>query len=192
MAQKRAIGGVASMLPEAPGGAGNVDQIREILFGGQMREYSRRFAQLEERLVQDLARTSDDLEARIGLVEKFARGELQRLGEKLQQEREARLAAMQEFEEQLSRFNQHLSAGIDRVSADTGRELTRVRQELSDEVRQMQTRLRDQQEELQGQLAQQTGQLQENKVDQSDLADVFNELGMRLRGDFSIPDATAE
>jgi hypothetical protein len=192
MAQKRATGGVASMLPEAPNGAGNVDQIREILFGGQMREYSRRFAQLEERLVKDLARTTNDLEARIGSVEKFARGELQRLSEKLQQEREGRLAAMQEFEEQLSRLNQHLSAGIDRLSADTDSELTLVRQELSDEVRQMQTWLRDQQEELQGQLAQQTGQLQENKVDQSDLADVFNELGMRLRGDFSIPDASAE
>ena len=192
MAQKRAVGKVESMLPEAPGGAGNVDQIREILFGGQMREYSRRFGQLEERLVQDLARTTRDLEARIGSVEKFARGELQRLGEKLQQEREARLATLQELDDHLSKLNQNLSAGIDRLSADTDSELTLVRQELSDEVRQMQIRLRDQQEELLGKLAQQTGLLQENKVGQSDLADVFDELSLRLRGDFSITEPTAE
>ena len=192
MAHKRAVGSVTSMLPEAPGSAGNVDQIREILFGGQMREYSRRFAQLEERLAQDLARTAQEMEARIGSVENFARGELERLGEKLQQERKARLAALQEFDQQLAKLNNNLSAGIDRLNADTGSALTRVRQELSDEVTQMQTRLRDQQEELQGKLDQQTRQLQEDKVDQSDLADVFNEFGMRLRGEFSITDAAAE
>ena len=192
MAQKKAVGKVDSMLPGAPGGVGNVDQSREILFGGQMREYSKRFGQLEERLVQDLARTAQDLEARISSVEKLARGELERLGERLQREQEARLAGVQELHEQLTKLNQNLSAGIDRLNADTGGGLARLRQELGNEVGQLQTRLRDQQEELQGMLAQRAGQLQEDKVDQSDLADLFNELSMRLRGEFSIPDAAAE
>ena len=35
--------------------AGNVDKIREILFGGQMRAYDRRFTRLEERLAKESA-----------------------------------------------------------------------------------------------------------------------------------------
>jgi hypothetical protein len=71
------------------GGVGDGDPISEILFGGAMREYRRRFAGLEQRRFQCLARTTPDLEARIGSVQKFARGELQRLGEKLQQRLDA-------------------------------------------------------------------------------------------------------
>src|SRR5947209_6262346 len=37
------------------GGAGNVDKIRDILFGTQMRDYDSRFARLEETLVKENA-----------------------------------------------------------------------------------------------------------------------------------------
>src|ERR1700749_3579611 len=37
------------------GGAGNVDKIRDILFGSQMRDYESRFARLEEALVKETA-----------------------------------------------------------------------------------------------------------------------------------------
>ena len=33
---------------------GNVDKIREILFGGQMRDYEQRFADLETRLTKNI------------------------------------------------------------------------------------------------------------------------------------------
>jgi len=35
------------------GGAGNVDKIRDILFGSQMRDYESRFARLEETLIKE-------------------------------------------------------------------------------------------------------------------------------------------
>jgi len=33
--------------------AGNVDQIRDIIFGAQMRDYEKRFIRLEERLLSE-------------------------------------------------------------------------------------------------------------------------------------------
>jgi hypothetical protein len=69
----------------AVGGVGNGNQIREIGFGGRMREYRRRFAGLEPRLFQYLARTTPDLETCSGSVHEFAHGALQRRGEKLRQ-----------------------------------------------------------------------------------------------------------
>ena len=43
--------------PAADGGADrNVDQIRDILFGGQMRDYERRFQDLNQRFEAELVR----------------------------------------------------------------------------------------------------------------------------------------
>src|SRR6187551_111575 len=43
-------------LPETEGVAGgNLDKVRDLLFGGQMRDYDRKFARLEERLVKETA-----------------------------------------------------------------------------------------------------------------------------------------
>ncbi len=41
---------------------GNVDKIREILFGGQMRDYEQRFADLETRLTKNIELISSNFE----------------------------------------------------------------------------------------------------------------------------------
>src|SRR5262245_36278718 len=46
----------ASRLVADPAGGASLDKVRDILFGVQMRDYERRFARLEERLLKD---TSD-------------------------------------------------------------------------------------------------------------------------------------
>jgi len=38
-----------------PAGTGNVDKIRDILFGSQMRDYETRFARLEETVAKETA-----------------------------------------------------------------------------------------------------------------------------------------
>lgn len=45
-----AAGGADMAMAAAAGG--NVDKIRDILFGGQMRDYDRRFARVEDRITQ--------------------------------------------------------------------------------------------------------------------------------------------
>ena len=48
---------VDKKLPAKPAAnEGNVDQIRDILFGGQMRDYERRFEELEERMKRETER----------------------------------------------------------------------------------------------------------------------------------------
>ena len=46
-------------MPDADGAAGgNLDKVRDLLFGGQMRDYDRKFARLEERLVKETAESA--------------------------------------------------------------------------------------------------------------------------------------
>ncbi len=55
----------AKGLPADDAGGGNIDKVRDILFGGQMRDYERRFSRLEERLVQETAELKDDVRKRL-------------------------------------------------------------------------------------------------------------------------------
>ena len=57
------------------GGGGNVDKIRDILFGSQMRDYESRFARLEETLVKENAEIRETNRRRFEQLEAFVRKE---------------------------------------------------------------------------------------------------------------------
>ena len=50
---------------------GNVDKIRDILFGNQMREYDSRFARLEETLLKESSDLKESVRKRIDTLESF-------------------------------------------------------------------------------------------------------------------------
>ena len=82
--------------PTAPesSGAGNVEQIRDILFGVQMRDYERRFSDLEARLTQEAATLRDDIRARFDALELAMRQQFNALSESLGNERDNRTGAV--------------------------------------------------------------------------------------------------
>ena len=47
---------------------GNVDQIRQILFGGQMRDYEKRFGEMEQRLTKSIEQLSSGFEKRLDRI----------------------------------------------------------------------------------------------------------------------------
>jgi len=68
---------------------GNVDKIREILFGGQMRDYEQRFADLEARLTKNIEHISNAFEKRVERLNTFAKREIEKLAEQVKDERKA-------------------------------------------------------------------------------------------------------
>jgi len=55
---------------EAHEGA-NVDKIRDILFGSQMRDYDKRFGRLEDRLIKDAESLREEMKKRFETLEAF-------------------------------------------------------------------------------------------------------------------------
>lgn len=60
----------------------NVDKIRDILFGSNMREYEKRFARLEERLTKSSDALREDLKKRFDTLETFVREEMESLSQR--------------------------------------------------------------------------------------------------------------
>lgn len=166
----------------------NVDQIRDILFGGQMRDYELRFARLEEKLEKEQARLASDMNSRLDSLDKFVRRELQRHVEKLQQERKSRMAEIQELTQAMQHLDTQLSDKIQNLDDETKEDFSEVRQALRDEVSQLQMRLREQQDDLLSNLNNETSKLRADKISHQSLSGLFSELGMRLNGDFPITD----
>jgi low affinity Fe/Cu permease len=85
--------------PAADGAADrNVDQIRDILFGGQMRDYERRFTDLHQKLEADLARMREAQDKRLAQIEKRVDDQLEKLNKLVRQEIDDRNGAVADLE----------------------------------------------------------------------------------------------
>src|SRR3954469_18935084 len=70
--------------------ASNIDKIRQILFGNQMRDYEKRFSRLEERLLKESADSRDETRKRFDALETFIKNEFEAVSERLRVEQRTR------------------------------------------------------------------------------------------------------
>ena len=172
---------------EATEGA-NVDKIRDILFGSQMREYEKRFARLEEQVAKSLESMREDVKKRVDSLEAFTQQELDSLGQRLKNEKGERVEGLKELtselrgianslEKKLSQMEEEMAAGqgdlrtrILEQSKSLSNDIDRVKKEISTAMdREVQT-------------------LRAEKTDRAALADLFNEFALRLTNEFTLPE----
>src|SRR5258708_39712262 len=72
------------------GGAGNVDKIRDILFGSQMRDYETRFSRLEETVVKETAEIRESSRRRFDQLEQYIKKEFEAVDARIKAEGEDR------------------------------------------------------------------------------------------------------
>ena len=109
---------------------GNIDKIRDILFGGQMRDYERRFTRLEERLMKESTDLRDDTRRRFDALEAFIKHELEELGERLQTEQRTRDESVQDVARGLKDTGQGLERKLKQFDEQTTRSQRDLRQQL--------------------------------------------------------------
>src|SRR5580692_5789470 len=72
------------------GGTGNIDKIRDILFGSNMRDYEQRFARLEEALKKESLDLRETTRRHLEALEGFVHKELAAVDARLNTERDER------------------------------------------------------------------------------------------------------
>src|SRR5579863_9865008 len=75
----------------------NVDKIRDILFGSQMRDYDKRFGRLEDRLIKDAESLREEMKKRFESLEGFVQKELESLSHRLKSEKSERSEALKDL-----------------------------------------------------------------------------------------------
>jgi hypothetical protein len=166
----------------------NVDRIRDILFGGQMRAYEQRFRDLETRMDSAATRLRGDLETRVGRLEAHARSELEALSERLQVDRRERLDADAELANEVAALGKELRVAVSELEHRLTGQLQSLRAALHQRGTDFDDSLRRSHEALDQALQRHVRELGDDKVGHEGLADMFGELALRLRGDFRLPE----
>lgn len=167
----------------APADSGNVDKIRDILFGAQMRDYDRRFVGLEERLLRESGELKDDMHRRLSATEQFLRGELESLAASLSAEQRDRTQGIRDAMDATANVNRELSDRISALAEQVAHQHRELRNAMNDQVRQLQEDAERRHQELSSALRREAWELRSAKADRTALAAMFAEFAQRLAGD---------
>ena len=168
------------------GGGASLEKVRDLLFGGQMRDYDRKFARLEERLAKETTDLRDEVKKRLSTLEQFIKAEVESLSDRLQTEQQERSRAAQDLTRDLKEAAQGFerrTSQLDDLIAKSQRDL---RQQLHDQRQQLGDDIRQRADEVLAKLAREAQELKADKADRSALAALLTEMAMRLNDDLRI------
>lgn len=165
----------------------NVDKIRDILFGSQMREYEKRFGRLEEQVASSLEGIREDMKRRFDSLEAFTRQEVESLNQRLKNEKEERVDGAKD-----------LAAEVRSVAAALEKKLSELEEQMTSGQGDLRARILDQTKSLSGEIDMMKQEisavvdrevriLRAEKTDRAALADLFNELALRLNDGLTLP-----
>ena len=173
----------------ADAGAGNIDKIREIIFGSNMRDYEMRFARLEEALRKESADMRDAMRQRLETLEAYVHKELSALDTRLSTERDERSENHSRLANELSNASASIFKKIGEFERQEAQAKREIRNDQLQQSKELTEALRLKSEELVALLERRAGELQHSKTDRAALAGMFNELALRLTDQFKVSGA---
>ena len=173
--------------PEAAAAPGDINQIRDIIFGAQMRDYDRRFQQLEERLLKDSADLKEELSRRYTSLEAYIRREIEALGERIAGEQRSRTGQLQEVAGVLEQLNRTTERRFNEMGEESARGQRELRGELASQAASFGEELHRRTGELGTALKRETDELHSRKADRATLGALFADLAGRLAEEFNRP-----
>ena len=162
------------------GNSGNVDKIRDILFGSQMREYEKRFVRLEERTQKDISSLKEELLKNFESLEHFMKKEIELLNERQENEQNERFSAIQKVSEELKSSSLTLENKISQTEDKLNKRARDLHEEILAQSKSLSEEIRQKHETISELLEREAEELRFDKVDRSDLSELFMEMAMRL------------
>lgn len=167
---------------------GNIDQIRDIIFGSQLRDYNTRFDKLES----DLANFRQELIDRIQEVKTTNVSELRSALDTV----DKRIKALQltgdeernELRQTIDRTHRKSTSNFEKLSEDLEATTGILRDNLTESKAKLQDDIRGLRNYVQEELERRLSAIGNIKVSRDDMAEILFELGMRLKGTEFVPE----
>ncbi len=165
----------------------NVDKIREILFGGQMRDYQRRFEELETSLNAASDRLRQDFSTRLDSLENFMRREIELLGDRLVSERRERAEERDQLDTDIAETRRRLEDSLNRLDEQSANEARSIRAALQEKSAELAQLIQHSRDDFNAVLARQANSLEDRKISREDLAAMLSEMVLRLNRELDLP-----
>ncbi|KAM3112335.1 hypothetical protein [Phormidesmis sp. 146-33] len=166
---------------------GNIDQIRDIIFGTQLREYDNRLGKVES----DISMLQQEMRDRIEQIKSGFSLELKASVESLEKKLKSYNSSTQEecidLRQQVDRLNKKFSNSVQILDEAIDAHTSSIRSELVESKAKLQDDVGALRDLVLEELDRRFSQLRETKVSKDDIAETLFELGMRLKGTEFIP-----
>ncbi|MGD1805959.1 hypothetical protein ACP6PL_11045 [Dapis sp. BLCC M126] len=163
---------------------GNIDKIRDIIFGSKLREYENRFDKLES----EVSLVKQEIKNQIEQVKNAFSTEIQAMVDSMDQKFRSINLTLQnnqedigETKEQIERVNRKITTTkealdeiIDNQTTSLQDKLSKTRDKLENDVSNLKIQIFEE-------LEKQFSLLQDGKVSRDDLAEIMFEVGMRMK-----------
>jgi hypothetical protein len=170
-------------------GTGNIDKIRDIIFGTHMRDYEQRFSRLEETLRKESLDIRDTTRRHLEALEAFVHKELAALESRLNIERDERAESHSRLSADLTTHSASVFKKIGDVENQEAQAKREIRNDLLQQSKELTDAIRAKGEELVALLERRSQELQHAKTDRAALANLFSEVSLRLTDQFKVTGA---
>jgi uncharacterized phage infection (PIP) family protein YhgE len=166
---------------------GNVDQIRDIIFGTQVRDYDNRFTKIES----DISKLQQEMRSGMEQLKNSFSVELKTAVETLDKKLKSLTLNTQEettdLRSSVDRLNRKFTTSIQTLDEALDGQTNSIREELSESKKQLQEETNVLRDLMLEELERHFSDLRENKVSRDDMAETLFALGMRMKGTELIP-----
>ena len=175
--------------PQVPETQQNLEQVRDILFGGQMRTLDRRLAKMEERSQRESDRLRTDLEQRLENLEAWAQQKVEALDEKIKVERTKRTDEVKMVRADLKQGLEHLDRTVGKLDDATSEASAELRDKLLGLTKTLSADIVALSERLTADLDRTATELRFDKTDTASLVELFSDVARRLGESIETPNA---
>ena len=162
----------------------HVEKIRDILFGHQMRDYDKRFARLEERLLKEVSEIRDEQRKRFLSLEGELRAEVESLTASLKELRGEQNGSARELAKELKENAKNWERRATLLEESQVKSIKELRFALQEELKRVENATEGQHQELAVRLDHESSELRDSLADRQALAELFGEIGLRLKNNF--------
>jgi DNA anti-recombination protein RmuC len=163
-----------------PSEINSLDKVRDILFGNQMREVEKRFARLEERLINESINLREETRKRLDVIENYLKQEVESLSERLKNEQGSRNEALITLTEDSKKITTALEKKLTQFDEQTSYNQRELREQILNQSKNLQEDIRQKYHEMLTLLQREAEELRNAKTDRSTLANLLSELAIRI------------
>ncbi|MDH5234878.1 MAG: hypothetical protein OEW77_07940 [Gemmatimonadota bacterium] len=158
----------------------SLDQVRDILFGGQMRTVETRLRSVEERLSREQQALRTELLKKLETLDAFARRETQALHERVAAESDARVTALKALTAEIKEAQKAMDKRHAELEKATSLSDAELRDQLIAQSRSASAELGKVHDRLKAEVTKSVDELQHAKTDRAALAALFTDVATRL------------
>ncbi|MEO0374805.1 MAG: hypothetical protein AAF329_09320 [Cyanobacteria bacterium P01_A01_bin.17] len=171
-------------LSDAPPDLHNLEKIREILFGNQVRTHDQRFARLEERLEQECNTLRSDINRRLDALESYIQQEVGSLSEQIKETKQVQANNAERLEQAQLSATKALEQKLSQLDEKTTESERSLRKQLLEQSNQLSADSIQKYNELLTIVEREVAILHTvDKTDRANLASFFGEMSVRLQAD---------